>query len=149
MNIPRPLLILIIIIIILAIVSCGAGVIRQASDNNDPEPTPGEFGNFVNAPVRARDVVANGDCTRNGVVITVGSNCRLTIDPQAFIPRVLRLQVTAGSPNVFVRQNIRGENRDSESDSFNSGDDPFEVSVSGTSPVQVFLNGSSELRILG
>jgi hypothetical protein len=144
-NIPKPLLVVIVIIIVLGVLSCGVGAIRGIQDANPtpaPFPTPTPFvlpDGVITARVPEGDVSASAspstNCSIAGVVITVISSCQLTVDPVAFLPRKLFLNVTSGPVAIVVRQVIRGQMQHSDSETKPFG--VFEISVSGSSPVFV------------
>jgi hypothetical protein len=134
-NIPKPLLVVIVIIIVLGVLSCGAGALRGSQDAGDPTPGPGGGGAF-GGQVAPADIELTGDCSFIPGAITVPSNCHLTMHPQAFIPRKLRLVVALAAAVVTVSQVIQNDLRSSEPTTRNPGQD-IEVSVAGSSPVVV------------
>lgn len=157
MNIPKPLLVVVVIIIVLGVLSCGVGAIRGIQDANPtpaPFPTPTPFvlpDGVITAPVPEGDVSASAspstNCSIAGVLITVASGCRLTVDPVAFLPRKLFLKVTSGSVTIVVSQFIRDHLRSSDADTKLFG--VFEISVSGSSPVFVDIGcGSCTLEVV-
>jgi hypothetical protein len=137
-NVPRPLLVLVVVIIVLGVLSCGAGVFRGIQEDT---ATPAPMTGLITAPVPPGDVSVStpngGTCSIAGSVITVGSNCRVTVDPQTFRPRKLYLGVATGTLTAVVRQEIRGRLQSSNSESPASG--TFSISVAGSSPVLVDL----------
>ena len=153
MNVPRPLLVGVVVIVILGVVSCGAGVIRGRMDAAGPTHTPSvQFEGFGGSAVPSGDVTTdgNGGCARNGALITISGMCMLTVDPQSLRPRTLRLIATSGTAVVVVTQSIRGETKQSDPDSLDVGDPADEISVAGTSPVNVILSCvSCQVQIQG
>lgn len=151
MNVPKPLLVVVVVIIVLGVLSCGVGVIRGIQDSSAtpaPPPTPTPFvlpDGVIEAPVPSGDVtssaVPSSSCTIAGPDITISTDCRLIVNPQAFQPRKLFLQVMSGFVTIVVRQEIRGELRESDPDSKLVG--TFEISVSGSSPVFVDVECTS------
>jgi hypothetical protein len=153
--VPRPLLIIIVIIVILGVVSCGAGVLRGL--NEEPEPAPGSAAHdagidgLIDGPVKAEDIVTAGvdDACLVSVVdrrITLNGSCNLVLEPVALLPRVLKLEIDAGSADqsveVEVTQEIDGEEQ-SGSDTVSPTAEPdIEVSAAGSSSVHVRLTCS-------
>ena len=153
MNVPRPLLVVVVVIIILGVVSCGAGVIRGRIDAAGTSPTPSvQFEGFGDSAVSQRDVTTDtgGGCNRSGALISVSGSCRLTVDPQSLRPRSLRLIATIGTADIVVTQSIRGETPSSDVHALHVGDDPVEISIAGTSPVDITVSCvSCQVQIQG